>query len=430
MSLRDWTNLGPLGTATHVTRVQSASGRVAVLKRPRLRARDKSGQLTKAGRRFVAEARETYSLRSNDGVIRVLDREPGKEPLWYVCELGVLLAEHLGDTPDLWDVVSAVADIGDTLADLTVVGVHHRDIKPANLLYARGRAVVADFGIAVWPKPLQVTTRSEKVGPAYFLAPEMRYGAREAKPGPADVYSLAKTLFVLALPEFGRFPPGGCHYADAREFSLYRSGQRTAHEIEALLESATSERPAYRPTMRAFANELRDWLSTTDPSSAVRPNQPAVRRGIGPELDAELAVIERRSKNLTHKLRRAGSSLEASLSLPPNGLRWKASRTDLLRQSYDTVGPPDDGPDAFACFASSYQRGDRRVVIAGAVWHSTVTYFAEIQSRTRDGSSPVRWALDPTVTGELEHPSGSARLVEIVRQVAGVMNTTSGRGTR
>jgi hypothetical protein len=386
-----------------------------VLKKPRYAFR-KKGELTKVGERFVNEARETQALAGNDGVIRVLDVAPGPEPDWYVCELATPLAEHLGGEPNLWDVVAVVADVADTLADLAERKIFHRDIKPDNLLHARGRAIVADFGIAAWPDVARVTKTGEKVGPAHFLAPEMRADGKDARPGPADVYALAKTLFVLANPDLGDYPPPGRHDAERREFSLYRAGQRTAHEIEALLEWATEHRPAYRPTMRQFAGELRDWLSITEPTAAVRPKHPAFRRGIGPEMQAEVALIARRKRALIDRLRRVGDDLAKSAGTTD----WQNADADLLLGVYEPVGPPDDGPDVFECFVSGSTAAGRRAVLAGAMWHSTVTYFAEVQTGSADDPA-LAWRLDPIVEAELEQPSGRARLREVALALASAL---------
>lgn len=418
MSLEDWVVEGPLSSRlTHLQRVHSLSGGKAVLKR--VKKRDQKSK--KARSRFANEARETYALRGHSGVIRVLDVDPAPEPEWYVSELAKPLAVELGNAPNLWNVISAVASIGETLADLADRQIFHRDVKPDNLLFARGRPVVADFGIAAWPRVLRVTAAHEKVGPAYFLAPEMRYGARDAKPCPADVYALAKTLFVLALPDRGPYPPGGAHYADAEEFSLYRAGQRTGHEVEALLEAATNDWPSFRPSMRQFVDELKDWLRTTDAAKAVRAAHPGIRQGWGPEHYAETVRINRRARNLTTRLSAAGDALATALGRSRDELGWRLGDWELLRQSYPDIGPPDEGADALSCFVSKYQTGGHRAVIAGAVWQSGVTYFAEVQRKRRGTSALVDWALDPLAVAELELPSGSARLKEVVEQVAVAM---------
>ena len=89
----------------------------------------------------------------------------------------------------------------------------------------------------------------------------MRYNRPADRGKNADVYSLAKTLFVLALPR-GPYPPDGTHHAEREEFSLWEAGGGT-HSLEALrhvLEAATEFGPDRRLSMANFRDELRAWL--------------------------------------------------------------------------------------------------------------------------------------------------------------------------
>jgi hypothetical protein len=168
--------------------------------------------------------------------------------------------------------------------------------------------------------------------------------------------------------------------------------------------------------MRQFAGELRDWLSITEPTAAVRPKHPAFRRGIGPEMQAEVALIARRKRALIDRLRRVGDDLAKSAGTTD----WQNADADLLLGVYEPVGPPDDGPDVFECFVSGSTAAGRRAVLAGAMWHSTVTYFAEVQTGSADDPA-LAWRLDPIVEAELEQPSGRARLREVALALASAL---------
>ena len=97
------------------------------------------------------------------------------------------------------------------------------------------------------------------------MAPEMRRDADRADAQLADVYSLAQTLWVVATGR--RDPPLGELRRDRaeRRLSTY-VGDTRAKLLEPLLERSTSDDPAARPTMRAFADELSWWFN--------RPNVP------------------------------------------------------------------------------------------------------------------------------------------------------------
>ncbi|MCX5317765.1 hypothetical protein [Streptomyces sp. NBC_00154] len=77
----------------------------------------------------------------------------------------------------------------------------------------------------------------------------------------ADVYSLAKTLFVLALPKAGPYPPNGTHRADHEEFSLWQhSGSPGLARLLHVLEAATQHSITERLNRPGFGRELRLWL--------------------------------------------------------------------------------------------------------------------------------------------------------------------------
>jgi hypothetical protein len=96
------------------------------------------------------------------------------------------------------------------------------------------------------------------MGPANYLAPEMIEYFGDALSGPADVYSLAKTLWAVAA---GRtYPPPGELRRDRSELRLsVQAGDPVAEKLEPLLERATAHNQAERPTMQEFADELAWW---------------------------------------------------------------------------------------------------------------------------------------------------------------------------
>jgi serine/threonine protein kinase len=123
---------------------------------------------------------------------------------------------HPRSEADLPAIVAAVASIADTLATLRREhGLTHRDIKPQNLYRHDGTFVVGDFGLVAVPDAEALTAPGKLVGPANFVAWEMMAKEPGVNPAPADVYSLAKTLWVLAAganwPPPGHQPAGDNH---------------------------------------------------------------------------------------------------------------------------------------------------------------------------------------------------------------------------
>jgi serine/threonine protein kinase len=117
-----------------------------------------------------------------------------------------VVSDALGESPMLNDVVKAVSTYAATLARLAEQAVHHRDVKPANLFRLGDEWVIGDFGLVTFPGKDAATEPGQKLGPANFVAPEMVQDATQAKAGPADVWWLAKTLWVLATGQTGPHP--------------------------------------------------------------------------------------------------------------------------------------------------------------------------------------------------------------------------------
>jgi Protein kinase domain len=212
--------------------------------------------------RFADEIKLLQKLGRHPGVLPLIDArlpgEKGSEWAWLASPVAVLAPEALGRDPGLSATVTAVSSWAETLADLAEGGVGHRDIKPSNLFRFEGRWVLGDFGLATYPEKEPITGPSRRLGPLFFMAPEMLRAPDGAAFGPADVYSLAKTFWVLATGE--RYPPEGQIRADLRGHDLRGwIDQPGALAIGALLEEATRLEPGERPTMASFAGRIAGW---------------------------------------------------------------------------------------------------------------------------------------------------------------------------
>jgi serine/threonine protein kinase len=178
---------------------------------------------------------------------------------WFVTPLGVELRAAIGDLDVKLDfAVKSIASVARTVAALHAVGVFHRDIKPDNIIVLDSGPVISDFGLVDFPDKTLVTGSEEFLGPLFYLAPEMMADTISADSGKADVYSLAKTLWVVATAQ--KFPLPGEQRVDvpALTLSAYVKDNRCA-SLDRLLEAATRQEPSARPTMKTFANELEAW---------------------------------------------------------------------------------------------------------------------------------------------------------------------------
>jgi len=126
---------------------------------------------------------------------------------WLSMPIATPIAKSLAGRP-LTDVVAAVAAVADTLACLQAdFDIAHRDIKPGNLYELDGDWLIGDFGLIALPDAETLTQDGRQVGPAHYTAYEMILSPTTAEPHPADVYSLGKTLWVLATGQ--AWPPEG-----------------------------------------------------------------------------------------------------------------------------------------------------------------------------------------------------------------------------
>jgi hypothetical protein len=179
---------------------------------------------------------------------------------WYVMPVAVPIRRALGDDPEPGAVIAAVAEVAGTLETLAVEGVAHRDIKPDNLFELDGHWVIGDFGLVTYPDKDAVTEHGRKLGPTDYMAPEMRRDADLADPGPADVWALAKTLWVLLAG--ASLPLPGPHRAADPAFALAERISFTfGGALDLLLEKATQISPQARVSIAEMAAELRAYLA-------------------------------------------------------------------------------------------------------------------------------------------------------------------------
>jgi serine/threonine protein kinase len=246
-----WTVESHLGSGGNgdVWKVVDVAGGVSALKL--LRARG-SSRLA----RFRDEV-EFLRLYSEPGVLPLVDSHlDGPGPPWYVMPLAIPIRDALGRDPAPATVVEAIASIAEVLARLAARGVGHRDIKPDNLFQLDGGWVVGDFGLVSYPEKEPVTVQGRRLGPLDYMAPEMRADADTASPGPADVWSLAKTVWVLLAD--ADLPLPGSHDLLNPTMSLReRINWHRVDQVDLLLERCTRMEPSARLTMSEFARELR-----------------------------------------------------------------------------------------------------------------------------------------------------------------------------
>ena len=212
--------------------------------------------------RFTAEIRVVEQLAGSiDGIIPILESAP--EEYWYAMPVAKTILKHIGETQAAAkDIVSGVIQIAETLSQLHARGISHRDIKPANILFYQNRYCLSDFGLVSLPDDPDHFTRSDKgLGAIFTIAPEMKRDPKHADGKKADVFSLAKTLWMLLTGDDKGFD--GVYNSFDKSHSLrYIDKLSSEHlvELENLLTVSTYNNPALRPDMTAFRDSLVEWL--------------------------------------------------------------------------------------------------------------------------------------------------------------------------
>ncbi len=215
--------------------------------------------------RFRREVEFQTTLGTRPGILPVLEswlpKALGKDERAWLAMPEATPARVALEGEPLEVLVHACMCWATTLAELAAEhGVAHRDIKPGNLYAYNDGWCLGDFGLVELPEAEALTAEGDSIGPLYFLAPEVLLRRENIDYQAADVWSLAKTLWVLAagqqwpLPIEHRTDLNGLRVADLRPHPR-------ALLIDRVLERCTTIEPTRRLTMRELANELRTWAS-------------------------------------------------------------------------------------------------------------------------------------------------------------------------
>jgi serine/threonine-protein kinase len=190
------------------------------------------------------------------------------------------------------DAVRIVSEVASALDYAHRHDVIHRDIKPENVLLQDGRALVADFGIALAVQEAggpRLTHSGYSLGTPQYMAPEQAVGERSIS-GRADVYALGAVTYELLAGE----PPFTGPTAQAimaraltdvpRALSTLRS--TVPPQVDAAIRRALEKLPADRfGTAREFADAL-SAPATVGPLGTASEPVTRAARGAGPRRGA------------------------------------------------------------------------------------------------------------------------------------------------
>jgi serine/threonine-protein kinase len=217
--------------------------------------------------RFLAEITTTANLQ-HPHILPLHDSGAVDGTVFYVMPFveGESLRDRMSREKQLpvADAVRIAVEVAGALDYAHRHGVIHRDIKPENILLHDGRAVVADFGIALAASRTDASSRMTETGMSlgtpHYMSPEQAMGERDLD-GRADVYALGCVLHEMLAGE----PPFTGPTAQAIVAKVMGSEPEAltalrrsvpAHVEDAVL-TALEKIPADRfPTAGAFAAAL------------------------------------------------------------------------------------------------------------------------------------------------------------------------------
>ena len=239
--------------------------------------------------RFLSEIRTTANLQ-HPHILPLFDSGEAASFLFYVMPLveGESLRDRLNREKQLpiGDAVRIASEVASALDYAHRHGVIHRDIKPENVLLHDGRALVADFGIALAASKAgsRMTETGMSLGTPHYMSPEQAMGEREIT-ARSDVYALGAMLYEMLSGD----PPFTGSTAQAivakvltNEPPPLQPQRRSIPEhVEAAVMTALEKLPADRfATAGEFGAALGGAGSTTAPATS-RRMVAARRRGNG-----------------------------------------------------------------------------------------------------------------------------------------------------
>jgi serine/threonine protein kinase len=215
---------------------------------------------TKSYARFLDEAKIIEENSDIDGIIPILDKflpsELKNNIPFFVMPIAQSVENQLyGKSIEVK--IAAVLEICQTLSRLHKQGISHRDLKPANLLIYKSRYSIADFGLVDYPDKKDVSRQNEPIGAKWTIAPEMKRESHKADGLKADIYSLAKTLWII-LTENSKGFDGQYTTSSFLEFRHFYKDKYTT-PIDTLLSRCTDNDPNSRPNIHEFISILEEW---------------------------------------------------------------------------------------------------------------------------------------------------------------------------
>jgi eukaryotic-like serine/threonine-protein kinase len=238
--------------------------------------------------RFLREIKTIANLQ-HPHILGLIDSGEVSGTAYYVMPYvdGESLRDRLQREQQLpiADAVRIATEVAGALDYAHRHGIIHRDIKPENILLHDGRALVADFGIALAASKVggaRMTETGMSLGTPTYMSPEQAMGEREIT-ARADVYALGCVTYEMLVGE----PPftGPTAQAIVAKVMTAEPAGLTAQRrsipsaVEAAVLTALEKLPADRfATAAEFAAALVNPQATTVRTAAIGAGRLGQRR--------------------------------------------------------------------------------------------------------------------------------------------------------
>lgn len=217
-------------------------------------------------KRFLDEVKFMEQYNQLPGIMPVVDKNlPSFYSQNYDRTLPFYYVMPLADSIN-WDKIKATFDdriliIQELLNMLCVLHdneIAHRDIKPQNILKYNGKYVLSDFGLVFFKKKLAKTPPNNKIGAKWTISPQMERDALSADKFKADVYSMAKTIWMILTGDMLGFQG---QYMLNKSMTLREriTTNRYLYPLDRLLLQCTDYDELLRPTARELKEKFDEW---------------------------------------------------------------------------------------------------------------------------------------------------------------------------
>ena len=200
----NWKIKGCLGNGGNATvfKVCNDTGEYFALKRLDSKEPEKIDRF-KRETSFIEEHPELITQKV---VLPIIDKDLECETPYYVMPLAEPLKNRKLNS--LQEKCDAIYDILKGIETLHKLQIAHRDIKPENILFYNGKYYLSDFGLIFIEAAIRITKEKDKerIGAKRTIAPEMeRSMGFHADPYKADIYSVAKTIWMILTEDYDCF---------------------------------------------------------------------------------------------------------------------------------------------------------------------------------------------------------------------------------